>query len=271
VSDEDENLSRRERRAQAKTGKSKDGANEDVKDRNQRLRAEAAAKRRRLREAERVSAADEGLDAGERVDDALVRSADAGVRFLRDNFAWLQWIVIAGAAGAMGFLIFEYRQGVKAEKQGAQLASILGNQFGRIASADPENPSDARLVDPRTEFASEEERHKKAAEAWTKLGGAKSGYLKVAGKLGRAGVLYDQGKFGEARAAYEKTLADGKIALHTQLKGRAMEGIGFCFEAEKKYPEAKKAFAKSPSTPSFLTERVPKAPRITSAQLSAIY
>lgn len=244
MSDEEQNLSRRERRAQAKSGKSVDSGSDDIKDRNQRLRAEAAAKRRKLREEERSSAAQEGLAAGERVDDALSRGADASVRFLRDNFAWLQWIVIGGLAAGMGFLIYEYRKEVAGEKEGTKLASILATEFGRIASVEPVTPSDRRLVDPRPEFVSELERAKKAGEKWNGLRGSKVGTIRLSAVLGRAGALYDQGKLSEARAAYEAVLSDGESKLLPQVRGRALEGIGFTFESEQKYEEAKKAFEK---------------------------
>lgn len=244
MSDEEQNLSRRERRAQAKSEKSGDSGSEDIKDRNQRLRAEAAARRRKLREEERTSAAQEGLATGERVDDALSRSAEASARFLRDNFVWLQWIVIAGLAAGMGFLIYEYRKGVAAEKAGDKLANILSAQFGRIASTDPVMPSDRRLIDPRPEFESEQARAKKAAEKWSSLKDSKVNALKLSAMLGRAGALYDQGKFPEARAAYEAIAADGQSTLLPQIRGRALEGVGFTFESEHKYEEAKKAFEK---------------------------
>ncbi len=244
MSDEEQNLSRRERRARAKSGQSDDGKTEDIKDRNQRLRAEAAARRRKLREEERSAAASEGLDAGERVDDALVRGADASAKFLRDNFAWLQWIIIAGLAAGMGFLIYEYRKEVDGEKQGAKLASILATQFGRIAAADPVTPSDRRLVDTRPEFESEAAKAKKAAEAWQALKDAKTAELRLSAGLGRAGALYDLGQNAEARKAYEAVAGDTQSGLHPQLKGRALEGIGFTFEAEQKYEDAKKAFEK---------------------------
>ncbi len=244
MSDEQQNLSRRERRARAKTGDTSDDQAEDIKDRNQRLRAEAAARRRKLREDERSSAAAEGLAAGERVDDALVRTADAGAKFLRDNFVWLQWVIIAGIAAGMGFLIYEYRKGVAGEKQGAKLASILSAEFGRITSTDPVTPADRRLVDPRKEYESETARAEKAAGAWGELKGAKAPELRLSASLGRAGSLYDLGKFDEARKAYQAVADDAASKLLPQVRGRALEGVGFTYESEQKYEDAKKAFEK---------------------------
>lgn len=236
--EQEEKLTRRERRAQAKGG-APDGE-EKVKDRNQRLRAEAAAKRRKLRQVEREAAASEGLDASERMDDALVRSADVTGKFLRENFVWLQWIVIGGFATAMGFLVYDYRNEVAAEKEGGKLASVLNAQLGRIASAEVETPADSRLVDPRREFASEEEQLKASLSAWQGLKG-KPAQFSLLSKLGTANVLYDQEKFGEARKAYQEAAEHPQAKLNESLKGRALEGIFLTLEAEEKYDEALKA------------------------------
>lgn len=244
VTEEQQNLSRRERRAQAK-GKSPEGeGGEEIKDRNQRLRAEAAARRRKLRETERASAQREGLEAGERLDDAFSRSAAATGRFLRTNFVWLQWVIVLAVAGAVAFMIYNYRRQVNRDKAGALLASVLGDQYGRIASSDPVTPSDSRLVDPRPEFATEEAQNKAAVQAWERLRAKSSGALKLAAGLGQAGALYDSGKYAEARKAYEELAARPEISLEAQMKGRALEGVGLSLEAEEKYAEAKKAFEK---------------------------
>ncbi len=237
---EQEKLTRRERRAQAKGGNPE--GDENLKDRNQRLRAEAAAKRRKLRRVEREAAASEGLDTGERVDDALVRSANVTGKFLRENFVWLQWIVIGGLVAGMGLLIFNYKKNVEAEAEGGKVASVLSSQFGRIASAETESPADSRLVDPRPEFSSEEEKEKSALEAWQGLNKV-TPELALMAKLGEANVLFDQEKYSEARKVYEAASHHPQAKLNELVKGRALEGIGFTWEAEKKYPEALKAYA----------------------------
>jgi tetratricopeptide (TPR) repeat protein len=244
VSDEEQNLSRRERRAQAKKGGNVDGADENVKDRNQKLRADAAARRRKARMEERTAAAAEGLDAGERMDDALVRSSAATGRFLRDNMVWLQWVVILGLAGGMGVLIYNYRQQLKSEKVGDQVASVLDAQFGRLVDTEEIPQSDPRLVDPREVFPSEADRAAKALAGWQGLQSAKAPDLRLYSLLGAAGALYDAEKYSEAREAYLKVLDHPRIGLSPELKGRALEGIGMTWEAEGKYDEAIAAYEK---------------------------
>lgn len=236
--EQEEKLTRRERRAQGK-GASPDG-DEKVKDRNQRLRADAAAKRRKLRQVEREAAASEGLDASERMDDAMTRSADVTGKFLRENFFWLQWVVIGGFATALGFLYYDYRTKVAAEEEGSKLATVLSAQGGRIASAEVNEPSDRRLIDPRQEFASEEELLNASLAAWQGLKG-KPPQFSLLSKLGAANVLYDQEKYSEARKAYQAAAEHGQAKLNENLRGRALEGVFLTLEAEEKYEEATKA------------------------------
>src|SRR5690606_11774787 len=110
------------------------------------------------------------------------------------------------------------------------------------ASAEAESPADSRLVDPRAEFSSEEEMEKSALEAWQGLKNV-TPELALMAKLGEANALFDQEKYSEARKAYEAASNHPQAKLNEQVKGRALEGIGFTWEAEKKYPEALKAYA----------------------------
>lgn len=235
---ETENVSRRERRAKAKGA-----ATEEVKDRNQRLRSSAAA-RRRDRQRELEAATRQGLDTGERIDDVLTRTADATGRFMRSNFKWLQWVIVAGVAGALAFMVYDYRQDLQREKNGTSLAAALDAVYGRLSSDEPAQPADRSLVDTREEFSTADERIKAANSAWKKLAAAKkSPELTLMARLGEASVLYDERKFAEARGVYEQVVSDPTSARFPHLKARAQEGIGLAYEAENKSEDALKAFS----------------------------
>lgn len=235
--EEEPKLTRRERRAQSKTGDSE----EAVKDRNQRLRAEAAA-RRRQRSSERRAAVSEGLDASERMDDAVARGTDAAGKFLRENFAWLQWVIILAIAGGVTYLVVDYRRKVQAEKAGFQLAQVFAAQHGKIASAEA-SPA-ASMDDVRSEFKTAQEKNKKALASWKSVLGSKNKLIAAEAQLAIAGVLYDQGQYAQARAAYQKVEKHPATASHSDLRARAVEGVGLSFEAEEKWDEAKKAFTR---------------------------
>lgn len=237
MSDEDA-LSRRERR-RAAAGAAEPTEPSEIKDRNQRLRAEVEGKRK-AKEKERYDRVADGLGAAEVVDDALSRSADATGRFMRSNFAWLQWIIVGGIAASMGILIYDYRQSKARENAGDELAEALAVAAGRIASADAEKPTDPNLVDTRPEYSSVAERQKAALEKFRALENGASPELAFLGKLGRAGELFDSGKYAEARALYSEAAGSAVANASDDWKARALEGIALCLEAEKNYDEALK-------------------------------
>jgi tetratricopeptide (TPR) repeat protein len=230
--------------AQAEEGRSASGkGGEAIKDRNKRLRDEAARKRAQ-RKRERSEAAAEGLDAGERVDDALTRTAHATGKFLQKNIAWLQWVFVAGAAGSIGYLIYDYRVQLANEKATDALMAAVAAQQGRVAGGDEWRSPDPNLVDPRAEFASEEERLKAAEERYrAALGDVGNQGTRLFAHLGLAGVLYDQGRYADARAEYEAAKDDPAATKNPVARARAFEGIGLSLEAEGEREEAAKAFA----------------------------
>ncbi len=233
---ETDKRSRRERRAEA------NGTQQDeIKDRNQRLRAEAIARRKSERKKDLSAARAEGLAPAERVDDALVRGADGATRLMRDNFKWLQWVFVLGLAGSMAYLVFDYRRGVDREARGEKVAAALDAVSGRLTSATPVTPSDRNLVDTRPEFESQEKKLEAALGRFTDLTKSKDPELRLLGLLGRAGVFYDQQKFADARTAYEDVFKNPLSAQFLELRVRAAEGIVLCHEAEGRFDDAAKA------------------------------
>ena len=242
VTDEDqqepqEKLTRRERRAQAKAGDTV-----DVRDRNQRLRSEAAATRKQQRAEERAVALDEGLGASERVDDALARSVDATGKFVKNNFIWLQWLIVLGAGAAVFALIMRYRNAADSEKQGHVLASVLSTEFAKVPSDEPTEARDPRLTDTRTEFSNAEERDKKALEAWSKLTRKQAPEVLGMAQLAAAHAKYDLKQYDAAKSAYEELIKNPKLA--PEIKARALEGVGFVLEAQGNFTGALAAFQK---------------------------
>lgn len=215
---------------------------ETIKDRNKRLRDQAARKRA-ARQRQRHTAVAEGLDAAERVDDALSRTAHAAGKFLEKNMSWLQWVLLGGVAGGIGYLVYDYRAQLANEKATDALMVAVAAQQGRIAGADEWRSPDPNLVDPRAEFASSEERLKAAEERYRAAlaEGGNSG-TRLFAHLGLAGVLFDQGRYADARAEYENAKTLAISARQPVGRARALEGIALSYEAEGKRDEALRAF-----------------------------
>lgn len=239
--DPPEKLTRRERRAQAKG----DDQPNAIRDRNERLRAQAAAQRRKRRSEERAEAVGEGLATAERFDDALTRSADAARKFVGSNFAWMQWLFVLGVGLGIFALVMRYRSGLEREKHGHTVAGVLATAFGKIKSEEASEARDPRLVDTRPEFDSDVDRSNQALSAWQKLRAKQSPEVQAIARLGAAHAQYDLKKYDEALEAYRALAGDkGVGATSPAVKAHALEGIGFCLEAQSKYPEALEAFKK---------------------------
>ncbi|HEY8945373.1 MAG TPA: hypothetical protein VIM73_13975 [Polyangiaceae bacterium] len=222
------------------------GSTEDAapRDRNQRIREEAAAKRRARREAEeRAAAPARNLDATEIMDDALVRTTHALGGWLKKHFNTVQWVVVLGAVGGIGYQIYSYRRGLTVDRQTDEIARAVTAQYGQVgteAAAGPDPRSG--LTESRPKFPTDEARLKAAEAEYRKAEASTSGTTSALATLGLAGVLYDQGKYKDAQAAYEKVKGSSLAQTDRDARARAIEGIGLSLEAQAKPDAALQAF-----------------------------
>lgn len=227
---EDQPQNRRARRASEK----KNADQGEIKDRNQRLRAEVRGTKKRATSAEKARAA---LDAQERLDDVLLRSTDAAGKFLGSNFNWLQYVIVLGAAGGIGYLFWNYRSGVDQAKRGDQLAEAFDVTHGRLASDAAPKTSQFGLVDTRPEFADPEARAKASQEKWAALASSEPA-LELHALLAQAGGKFDGRAFEDAIKSYETILSHPKAQKSPLIQARAAEGILLSYEALGNYDKA---------------------------------
>ncbi len=203
-----------------------------IRDRNERIRERAAARRR-----ERA----EGLAAGEMVDDALARSTQAATNWIKDHFNIVQWVIIAMIAGGVGWEIYSWHHDKQVEKASDKLIAAVQDETGKLPGDDVSGPE--ADFDPRKSFPSAKARNEAAEKSYQAAESvAKGSGSSILATLGLAGVQYDQGKFGDAQKNYE-SVKDSALAKHDlDVKGRAIEGIGLCLEAQDKLDAADKAF-----------------------------
>jgi len=216
---------------------------ENIRDRNARVRAEAAEKRRARREREQGGAPRRNLDASEVMDDALARSTHAAANFLTKHFNKVQWVIMAGLVGWIGFEVYSWRHARTAEKATDELFKALSAETAKVG-ADGPDAADERggPTDSRRSFASDEERLK-AAKAEYVLASSKVGETTaVLADLGAAGVAYDLGQYKDAQAGYEKVMRNPAYATDVDIKGRTLEGLGMALEAQKNEEQALKTF-----------------------------
>jgi tetratricopeptide (TPR) repeat protein len=218
------------------------GATPAAPEENRRARRAAKSKGKVERERERREAAMTGLDAGERVDDAFSRAADRSLKWLKEHFNIVQWLIVGGIASWIGFQIYTWRAEKAAAKVSDALASAIEAEQGKIAAADQEGKRDSRgELDVRRAFATDADRLKAAEDAYRKLSGSGSTSGGLA-KLGLAGVLYDQGKYDDAQKLYSEVLGSELGKVDPDARGRSLEGIGICLEAKGDKDAALKKF-----------------------------
>ena len=212
---------------------------EPSRDRNRRLREEMAGGGRRTKPGAIPA---RHLEAGEIVDDALARSTQAAGAWLKANANVVQWVVILGLVGWGAYAIYNYRAGRAAEQASAKLSTAIRAEGARIGTDETKPDPQTGLVETRPAFATEELRLKAAEQQYRAIADGGSTSAATFAKLGLASVLYDQGKFADAKAAYQ-AVKDSKLANQdVAVKGRALEGIGISLEAAGDKDGALKAF-----------------------------
>jgi predicted negative regulator of RcsB-dependent stress response len=217
-----------------------DAEAEPSRDRNRRLREEVAGGRRAKQGARAIPT--RNLEAGEIVDDALARTTQAAGEWLKKNANAVQWVVIVCLVGWVGYAIYSYRAGRAAEQASAKLSTAIRAEGARIGTDETKPDPQTGLVETRPAFATEALRLQAAEKQYRAIADGGSTSAATFAKLGLASVLYDQGKFAEAKAAYQ-AVKDSKLAsLDLAVKGRALEGIGTSLEGSGDKDAALKAF-----------------------------
>jgi hypothetical protein len=217
---------------------------EAIRDKNRRIREEAAAKRRAKRDEEKVAARRPTLgqlEASEIVDDALARTTHAVTGWLRSHFTLVQWIIVAGFALGIGWQVYVHqREKVEGRTTDVLIAGI-DQERARVGDTPSEADPMTGLTDPRPTQKSDEERLRAAEAAYRKVTEGET--MRSLARLGLAGVLFDQGKHKEALVEY-KAVRDAKLAQDdADVRARVIEGIGLTHEALKDTAAAKKAFS----------------------------
>jgi tetratricopeptide (TPR) repeat protein len=215
---------------------------ENIRDRNARVRAEAAEKRRARREREQGGAPKRNLDASEVMDDALARSTHAAASFLTKHFNKVQWVIMAGLVGWIGYEVYSWRHNKTAEKATDAIFKALSAETGKVGADSADVADRGGPTDVRRSFATDEERLKAAKTEYLAASGSVGDKASVLADLGAAGTAYDLGLFKDAQASFEKVTRHPAYATDRDIKGRTLEGLAMAIEAQKNEDQALKVF-----------------------------
>ena len=257
VANENEQSTRREQR-RAKQQPEQDGStsaqaeqadvsSQDIRDRNARLRAKAAAERQSKRERDRarIAATSAGLDATERLDDIFVRTTHAVTLWIRKNFRWLQWALVIVILAMFGVQGLRYFQRQEASKSADSLMAGAVAQSGTIGDEEDSKaiPDELRHWDSRPMFLDAEQRlsaaeknYKATIDKFGKTGAGEYARLQL------AGIKYDQKAYDDALNLYRQVRLSTLAQKDLEVRGRSIEGAGFCQEAKSDLEGALKSF-----------------------------
>ncbi len=233
--------------SEAKSADNSTDSAQEIRDRNARLRAKAAADRqsKRAQDRARIAATASGLDASERIDDIFVRTTHAVTLWIRQNFKWLQWALVLFVIGMFGVQGLRYYQRQVAAKSSDSLMEGALAQTGTVGDDEEGKsvPEELRRWDTRPQFHDDEQRldaaekdFKATIDRFGKTGAGEHARLQL------AGIKYDQKAYDEALSLYGQVRGSKLAQEDIEIKGRAVEGAGFCLEAKGDQESALKSF-----------------------------
>ncbi len=203
---------------------------EQIRDRNKRMREQAAQKRRTRRERERTAEA-RGLDTSEMVDDALARTTHVVVTFAKRHFNVIQWVIVLGIAGGIGWQIYAWRSHKSSAKASDLLMAAVNAEFGTVGD-EAEKP-ELEAYNLRPTFPTEAARLEAAMKSYDQTIADRPGSgTAILAELGKAGILYDQAKYAEAATQYESVKNSALAKNDPDVRLRAVEGVGLSLEAK---------------------------------------
>lgn len=218
---------------------------------NRQARRTAAAQARARRKRERAEATAIGLDAGEMVDDALVRFTDKIGRLAKRHWNAIQWVIGLGIIGWLGYEVVSWRLAAKAAKLSDALFEAVAMDNGRIGDPKEQGQPNANgVIDPTPIFETHVQRLEAAAAAYAK-----------AAELDPGSVVSQFAKLGQGAAQLRLNQPDQALATlgslgsgdskSPELRGHALEARALSLEAKGDLAGAIQAFEQMGSVPGF--------------------
>ncbi len=223
------------------------------RDRNRRRKQRLLERRKAAAEADDEAVPDRLLPS-EMVDDALARGADKTIKWVRENWKWLQWAIVGVVVVGIGGLVYKYRTDeATAEASDALATAIEAEQAYVVPEDQDDRTEEQKKLDVRKIFTTWEAKQQAALDAYRAVAADGTEGARILARLGEAGVLFDRADWDGAIAAYSEVIASQLAKADKDVHGRALEGLGFAQEAKGDLDAALKSFEAlaEVGTPSF--------------------
>jgi hypothetical protein len=163
--------------------------------------------------------------------DPLIERIHRGRQWIKGHqqvFAALVAVVMLGAGGAFGWT---YRENKKEAEGSALLAQGFADEHGHVSEKDDDDDEGSRARELYPTFKSLTERRNAALAKYREVEGKYPGTgAAILARLAEAGLLLDQEDPKGAIAAYEDVKGSALAAADAEVRGRALEGVGFARE-----------------------------------------
>jgi len=208
---------------------------------------EAAASKRLAKIAEKAQPKRMVATAVDGADPLLQQTAKLS-SWAKKNQKGVTAVVVAGLVGLAGFAGYNHFQTKKEADASVELSKAVADQRGRIGDPDKEDetsgPRDTRPVfktaDDRREAAL-----KKFRDVESRFPGTGAAIL---ARLSEGSLLLDARKADEAIVAYNDVKASALSQADAEVRGRALEGLGFAHEMKGNLDDAAKTFRELENT-----------------------
>lgn len=154
-----------------------------------------------------------------------VHRARKWIRAHRQVFGALVAVAVIGVSGVLGWT---YRQDKREAEASALLAQAFADEHGHVSDKEDDEDDGSRARQLYPTFKSAADRRSAALAKYREVEAkyAGSGAALLA-RLAEAGLLLDQGDAKGAIAAYEEVKGSPLAQADAEVRGRALEGIGF--------------------------------------------
>lgn len=163
--------------------------------------------------------------------DPLLERAARLTKWIKEHRQTFGGVVAVAVLGVGGFLGYTYWQGKHEADASAVLAQAFADEHGHVSdkSDDDDDEAKARQLYPtfKTVDARRDAAIAKYKEVESKFAGTGAAIL---ARLAEAGLLLDKGDAKGATAAYDEVNASPLAQADAEVRGRALEGIGFADE-----------------------------------------
>jgi hypothetical protein len=165
-------------------------------------------------------------------DPLLDRTVRLG-QWIKEHQQVFGMVVAAALLAGGGLLGWTYWQGKRDADASALLATGFADERGAVTASkdEDEEEDDGKQAPLYPTFKTPAARQEAALAAYRKVEAKYAGTgAAILARLSEAGVLLDQADAKGARAAYEDVKGSPLAAADAQVRGRALEGIGFADE-----------------------------------------